>query len=40
MARPFDRADGDRIDDQPRFRAGLDREQATDFAHFAHFAHS
>jgi len=36
MTRPFDRADGDRIDDQPSFRAGLDREQATDFAHLAH----
>jgi hypothetical protein len=36
MPRPFDCADGNRIDDQPRFRAGLDREQATDFAHFAH----
>jgi hypothetical protein len=36
MARPFDRADGDRIDDQPRFRAGLDREQSPDFAQFAH----
>jgi hypothetical protein len=36
VARSFDRADGDRIGDQPRFGAGLDREETTDLAQFAH----
>jgi hypothetical protein len=36
MACPLHRADGDRIGDQPRLRAGLDCEEAADFLQFAH----
>jgi hypothetical protein len=32
MGAALHRADSNRIDDQPRFEAGLDREQAADFA--------
>jgi hypothetical protein len=32
MGAALHRADRDRIDHQPRFEAGLDREQAADFA--------
>jgi hypothetical protein len=32
MLAAFDRADSDRIDHQPCFEAGLDREQPADFA--------
>ena len=36
VARPLNRSNGDRIGDQPRFRAGLDREQAAEVLQFAH----
>jgi hypothetical protein len=32
MLPALDRADRDRVDHQPRFEAGLDREQPADFA--------
>jgi len=32
MAATLDRADGDRVDHQPRFGARLDREQSAEFA--------
>ena len=36
VTRTFDRADGDCIDDQPRFRARLDREESPDFVQHRH----
>jgi hypothetical protein len=36
VARPFHGADGDRIDDQPRFRACLDRKESPDFVQHRH----
>jgi len=36
MLAAFDRADGDRIGHQPRFRAGLDDEKATEFLQHVH----
>jgi hypothetical protein len=36
MATAFDRAERDRIDHQPRFEAGLDREKAAEFLNHAH----
>jgi len=36
VARPFHGADSDRIDDQPRFRACLDREESPDFVQHRH----
>jgi len=36
VACPLHRADGDRIGDQPRLRAGLDCEEAADGLQFAH----
>ena len=36
VARPFDGADSDRIDDQPRFRACLDRKESPDFVQHRH----
>jgi len=36
VACPLHRADGDRIGDQPRLRAGPDSEEAADVFQFAH----
>ena len=36
MMGPFNGADGNRVGDQPRFGAGLDREKSTDFAQHRH----
>jgi hypothetical protein len=36
VACPLHRADGDRIGDQPRLRAGLDGEEAANVFQFAH----
>jgi hypothetical protein len=36
VASPFDGADSDGIDDQPRFRACLDRKESPDFVQHRH----
>jgi hypothetical protein len=37
MPAAFDRADGDGVNHQPRFKAGLDREQASDASQHCHW---